>query len=473
MEELKTLVEKYSNLTQPMIDSLITETKNIQRNYSYRKFDVFIDVRNDYSHQAVVVYHKVPQIGKSLYQHKVVGKEALQENEPGVFHALETGLPSLGLLAETQESKLIQQRIYPIKFEETVIGVTIIESDISNNILNSFRGKNTNERYNDVSATIQLFGRLDLAVANQLVDSILIFDQFGDLVLANKTALELYKQLGYIGNIIGLDYDNLSLDGTDFRSTFQQLLAGQVNEKLVDKKEFQYLDHYFTIRKLWNKENQQMIVLIQDITEIKIKEAEIISKSVAIREVNHRVKNNLQSVISLLRIQQRRLESPELKQVLNGSISRIMAIASTYELLAKQVSDDTNLSSALSLLVSHFKQLNDTQNIMVKFQIDPAIVIDSDRIVTISIIVNELLQNVVDHAFSHDQAGEIMLTGIADHNIVTISIADNGRGFSMDQVSKGSLGLTIIRSYVADKLKGKLKINSDSSGTTVAFSFNN
>lgn len=166
MEELKTLVEKYSNLTQPMIDSLITETKNIQRNYSYRKFDVFIDVRNDYSHQAVVVYHKVPQIGKSLYQHKVVGKEALQENEPGVFHALETGLPSLGLLAETQESKLIQQRIYPIKFEETVIGVTIIESDISNNILNSFRGKNTNERYNDVSATIQLFGRLDLAVTN-------------------------------------------------------------------------------------------------------------------------------------------------------------------------------------------------------------------------------------------------------------------------------------------------------------------
>jgi two-component sensor histidine kinase len=318
-----------------------------------------------------------------------------------------------------------------------------------------------------------LFDRLDLAVTNQLVDSILIFDQFGNLVLANKTALELYKQLGYIGNIIGLDYDNLSLDGTDFRSTFQQLLAGQVNEKLVDKKEFQYLDHYFTIRKLWNKENQQMIVLIQDITEIKIKEAEIISKSVAIREVNHRVKNNLQSVISLLRIQQRRLESPELKQVLNGSISRIMAIASTYELLAKQVSDDTNLSSALSLLVSHFKQLNDTQNIMVKFQIDPAIVIDSDRIVTISIIVNELLQNVVDHAFSHDQAGEIMLTGIADHNIVTISIADNGRGCSMDQVSKGSLGLTIIRSYVADKLKGKLKINSDSSGTTVAFSFNN
>ncbi|MFC6170855.1 sensor histidine kinase [Loigolactobacillus jiayinensis] len=473
MEELTELVQKYSNFTQPMIDSLLTEIKNIQNNYSYRKFDVFIDVRNDYSHQAVVVYHKPPQVGVSLYQHKVVGKEALQENEPGVFHALETGLPSIGLLAETQENRLIHQRIYPIKFNDLVIGVTIVESDISNNILNSFRAKDTLERYNDVSATIQLFGRLDLAVTDQLVDSILVFDKLGNLVLANKTALELYKGLGYIGNIIGLDYNNLSLDGTNFKSILNHFLKVKVSKNLVEKKEFQYLDHYFTIRKLLNQENQQLIVLIQNVTEIKHKEAEIISKSVAIREVNHRVKNNLQSVISLLRIQQRRLESPELKQALNGSISRIMAIASTYELLAKQVSDDTNLASALNLLVSHFKQLNDTQNITVKSQIDSTIVIDSDRIVTISIIVNELLQNVVDHAFSHDQAGTIKLMGIIDHNIVTISVADDGSGFALDQVSTSSLGLTIIRSYVADKLKGKLKISSDSTGTTVAFSFNN
>lgn len=473
METLKKLVEKYSDLTPSMIERLTEEAKSIQTNRAFQRFDVFIDIRNEYDNQAIVVYHKRPKIGKSLYQHSVVGKKALQINEPGVFHALETGLPSLGLLAETQENKLIRQRIYPIKFKEKIIGVTIVESDVSGNILNSFRGKDANGRYHDLSSTIQLFGRLDLAVTDQLVDAILIFNEFGKLVLTNKAAIKLYQRLGYLENIIGLDYDNLSLDGATFKQTINELSQMAQENKFVKKKKLQYLDSYFTLRKLWNGNNHQLIILIQDITEIKRKEAEIISKSVAIREINHRVKNNLQSVISLLRIQQRRLKEPQLKKALNSSISRIMAIASTYELLAKQVSDDTNLASVLNLLVSHFKQLNDTEKITVQTNIDPQIMIDSDRIVTVSIIVNELLQNIVDHAFPEDTAGKIKINGVVDHGIITISVIDNGGGFSVKQVGADSLGLTIVRSYVTDKLQGKLAIDSSDTGTKVEFSFNN
>ncbi|MBC8862640.1 ethanolamine utilization protein, partial [Escherichia coli] len=71
--------------------------------------------------------------------------------------------------------------------------------------------------------------------------------------------------------------------------------------------------------------------------------AEIVSKSVAIREIHHRVKNNWQSVVSLLRIQGRRSTSMEAQKILNESVSRILAIAATHELLSKQMEDGINL----------------------------------------------------------------------------------------------------------------------------------
>ena len=105
----------------------------------------------------------------------------------------------------------------------------------------------------------------------------------------------MYKQLGYFDNIIGLTYDNLSLDGVDFLKVVSYF---KHNHKNMITNNFNYLNYYFKEKKLWNKSKDQLILLIQDRTDIKAKEDEINSKSITIRETNHRIKNNLQSVIS-------------------------------------------------------------------------------------------------------------------------------------------------------------------------------
>lgn len=473
MKRLVELCKQYTNLDEDEIRQLIFEAKRIEQVDDYEDYDVFIDVKNQFNGQAVVVYHKLPQNGRSLYRQQVVGKDALRENEPGVFHTFETKLKSVDLLAETQEHRLIRQRIYPIAFNNRTIGVTIVESDVSQDVLDNFQGRDLESRYNDVSATIQLFGRLDKAVTNQLADAVLGFDQSGHLVLANRTAIELYQKVGYIGNIFGLTYDNLSLDGSNFAEVSSKIKQVQDDEQpLVSN--FNYLNYFFRSSKFWNKQNRQLVILIQDKTDVKRKEAEIISKSVAIREINHRVKNNLQSVISLLRIQQRRIQNPEAKKALNESVSRIMAIASTYELMSKQLDDETNLKAAIQLLISHFVQLNDSATkLKIKLDIDSTIVVDNDQIVTISIIINELLQNVVSHAFPNgiQKDSQVSIIGQAENGIITIRVQDNGVGFDLDQTRSGSLGLMIIRSYVSDKLLGRLKIKSSSRGTVTSFSF--
>ncbi|QLE61567.1 Ethanolamine sensory transduction histidine kinase [Furfurilactobacillus rossiae] len=474
MNEIEKLCQRYTTLDSLDVKLLVETAEKISQTESYQDFDVFIDVRNEFSDQAVVVFHKPPLTKQSLYHRQVVGQQALRTNEPGVMPTLETQLKSVDLLAETQEQRLIHQRIYPIIRGNRTLGATIIESDESENVLNDFQSpKDGQSRFNDISATVKMFNRQEsTTITDQLADAILVFDHSGTLVLANQTAINLYQKVGYIGKIIGLDFENLSLDGTRFQENLKVL--SQVDERDQPlKSTFNYLNYFFSSRKFWNRESRQLVVLLEDKTDVKAKEAEIISKSVAIREINHRVKNNLQSVISLLRIQQRRLDDETAKQALTESISRITAIASTYELMSKQIEDETNLKAALQLLVSHFIQLDDnTQQITIDLQVDETITVNSDQVVTISIIVNELLQNAFAHAFTASTPqNHVLIQGTVSNNVITLQVKDNGIGFDPHRTRSGSLGLMIIRSYVSDKLSGKLNIETSSVGTDVTFSF--
>lgn len=126
----------------------------------------------------------------------------------------------------------------------------------------------------------------------------MIFDAAGHLLITNHNAQELYRKLGYRDNIIGMSYDNLSIDYTTFEYVLYQMKYKMSNQPIESKTT--YLNYYFKVRKVWLASEEQLIMIIQDNTEFKEKEAEIISKSVAIREIHHRVKNNLQSVVSFI-----------------------------------------------------------------------------------------------------------------------------------------------------------------------------
>lgn len=472
LSELENLCSRYTDLSKTDISLLTEQSRIIADTPEYQELDVFIDVWNVYNNLALVVFHKPPKTKASLYREQIVGKKVLQYNEPAVFHTLETKLNSVDLLARSQERRIIRQRTYPILNDNNeAIGVTIVESDVSRTVLDGFEGANDKTVYDDISSALKLFGQLGNDIIDQLADAILVFNKEGYLVLSNKVAINLYKQLGYFDNIIGLTYDNLSLDGVDFLKIVSYFKHSHKN---MITNNFNYLNYYFKEKKLWNTNKDQLILLIQDRTDIKAKEDEINSKSITIRETNHRIKNNLQSVISLLRLQQHRLNNNEAKRALAESISRIMAIASTYELMSKQLVSTTNLKAFIKLFISNFVQLNEqNMKFYIELKIDPQIFVNSDQIVSLAIIINEILQNVVSHAFNGSQKIKkyVQIEAKIVDNIITITVEDNGVGFDTTKVKKDSLGLAIINSYVKDKLSGRLKISSSKKGTKISFSF--
>lgn len=216
-----------------------------------------------------------------------------------------------------------------------------------------------------------------------------------------------------------------------------------------------------------------LIMVIKDITDKRAVEKELISKSVAIREIHHRVKkNNLQTIASLLKLQSRRIDNKEAKHAFDESISRVISIAVTHEILAQNGVDDVDVKT--------ITQKKITQNVIglhssacnVDVQIEgDTFEISSDVATSIALVVNELLQNSLEYAFPDRDEGNIRIAIQRGIQYSNISVEDDGVGFDIKTARKGSLGMKIITSIIQDNLKGRFDLETGENGTKVTFDF--
>ncbi|MDD2414952.1 MAG: sensor histidine kinase, partial [Eubacteriaceae bacterium] len=210
-----------------------------------------------------------------------------------------------------------------------------------------------------------------------------------------------------------------------------------------------------------------------DITRERNQEHELVLKSVAIKEIHHRVKNNLQMIASLLRLQGRRTESEETKETLEKCMFRILSIAGTHELLAQNGLDNVKIMTVIgnikkNLMMSTHPSLHLTITLK-----GDDFEVSSDMATTVALVVNEVIQNSIKYAFCDRDSGKITIDVQHKNMYSTILICDDGCGFSIDEVGKDSLGLSIVKSLVRDKLHGILNMASTSEGTSVKIEFSN
>jgi len=205
---------------------------------------------------------------------------------------------------------------------------------------------------------------------------------------------------------------------------------------------------------------------MRDISELRRRDRLLISMDATIREIHHRVKNNLQTISSLLRLQGRRLESPEAKGAIEESVRRIRAIALVHETLSREVGDDVPFSEIVRPLVRMVEEglLSPEHPITITVEGDagnlPA------RIATpLAVVLNELLQNTVDHAFPPSrqaEGGSVVVTLSNDGGALVLLVVDDGvglpEGFSLD--ASVGLGLSIVRSLVTSQIEGSIDMRS-------------
>jgi len=183
------------------------------------------------------------------------------------------------------------------------------------------------------------------------------------------------------------------------------------------------------------------------------------------------VKNNLQTIASLLRLHSRRLSSPEAKQALEESVRRIRSIALVHETLSRDPSDDVEFEEILKPLIRMAEELTAPQRI--RFRVEgKAGDLDASVVTSLAVVVSELLQNAVDHAFPEDRKDglvEVLLEN--DGTELRVVVQDNGTGLPphariTSVTEEGTLGLAIVKLLVESELGGTIEMRDDN-GTRV------
>ncbi len=207
----------------------------------------------------------------------------------------------------------------------------------------------------------------------------------------------------------------------------------------------------------------------RDITE---QQRELETKELLLREVQHRVKNNLATVVSLLTLQTAGLNEPVAVDALNDVRRRIEAMLTVYETLHVSAETGTiDLGSYLEDLIKRLQETLDSRNPISFYNETGAVPINSSSAISVGMIVNELLTNAVKHAFPDERAGTIYVTITGERSNPTdsgerqcrIIIADDGVSIPEDVHASGTgggLGLTLVRSLVS-KLRGSLDLERD------------
>lgn len=464
---LREICKKYTQLTGADIEILSQIEQTLPLIGELHSCDMFIDCPTLEKDTAIVVAEYRPPM--SMYENSVVGQFAYRKNEPAALRTLEIGIPSRELKALTQEKVMVKQNVTAIRNHSgNIIGVLIMERDFTKHY-------NANSKVDMLVATTEQLTTELISSAEQnslaayVNDAIVLFSKGGIAIYANPVAKSLYQSLGYKDDIIGMTFENLALGD----NTFESIRNSEYKEDqevaisgYILNIQYSTMDH--------NDVKKGIVMLVKDITYLKTKEKEIILKSVAIREIHHRVKNNLQTVASLLRLQSRRIKNKKAKKMFGETINRILSIALTHEILAQSGVDEVDIKEIITRLVKNTISYGTTSELSLYKEIEgDSFTLSSDKATAVALVVNELLQNCIDHAFIGRGEGAIWVKIDRGSAYSVITIKDDGIGFDPSKIKQESLGITIVKSMVKDKLEGSLHIVPTPQGTVVTFDFKN
>jgi two-component sensor histidine kinase len=214
------------------------------------------------------------------------------------------------------------------------------------------------------------------------------------------------------------------------------------------------------------------VVLFRDVTEVRQRDRLLLSKDATIREIHHRVKNNLQTISSLLQLQARRTGSDDAKFAIAESVRRIRSIALVHETLSREAGEDVAFSEILRPLVQMVAETVSSPERHITFGVEgDAGNLPAQIATPMAVVLTELLQNTADHAFPADvaraQPDRVMVDLEQLGDGVVVRVIDNGvgvpEGFSV-ATAKG-LGLSIVRALVTSDLGGTIDIFEPPGGT--------
>lgn len=306
-------------------------------------------------------------------------------------------------------------------------------------------------------------------------DGLLRLDREGRVLYASPNAQSAYRRLGLTGDLIGAVLGKATADLVPNTAPTDESLVVLASGRAPRQVEIDANGSVVQLRAiplLPSGTRIGALVLVRDVTEVRLRERELLTKDATIREIHHRVKNNLQTVAALLRLQERRITSPEGRDALHEAVRRVGSIAIVHETLAQTLEEVVDFDEVADRVVAMTGDLSTTGEVKTRrtgtFGVLPATVATP-----LAMALNELLQNALEHGLRY-RGGELLVEAQRDDPEMRIVVLDNGHGLpaEFDPGESSSLGLQIVRTLIEGELGGTLDIaRRVEGGTRVELAF--
>jgi len=454
------------------LQSLVSSWR-ILADLSFSDLLLMAPLSGDDADRFVVLAQLRPTTGQTLYATDLVGSVVGEAERPLVAKAWRGGALVVGDAPILGSAERVRVHCIPVRRRDHVVGVLVRESTTR-----------STRRHGDLERIYQeTFDHLARMVAEgtfpfpsydvepqespRVGDGAIVLDATARIRFASPNAVSHLHRIGIHAYTPGLQLSEVGFA--------EEAVMTALSVKLPVTEEIERGETSILLRViplLGGGEPTGALILLRDVTDLRSRDRMLLSKDATIREIHHRVKNNLQTIAALLRLQRRRLRSDESRQALLESERRIRSIAIVHETLAREPGGAVRFDDIVRPLLRAVEEALTSPDRRVRFEVKGTAGEIPDGIATpLAVVLNELVQNAVDHAFPEPRdplGGRVVVELTRTDGTLALDVSDDGIGLPEGFVLEDStgLGLTIVQALVTGELGGTIEM-SGGDGTHV------
>jgi two-component sensor histidine kinase len=452
---------------------------------SFADLILWVPLRKDFKNWPtgyVAVAHIRPTTAATVFPQDVIGDEIAWGARPRIDQALS----GAEIVRDAQPEKfgelLIKEETIPVIFQEQVIAV--ISRHRNAELMRQPSRLELN--YREVAHNVYRMvaeGTFPYTEHSELFDSavrvgdgLIRLDVSGAIIYASPNAKSAFNRMGLAGELDGNVLGEIARKVSQIkREAHEEAMEVSLSGRSLRRVEIENTRgtiDLLVLPLLAGGDRIGAIVLLQNVTELRRRERELVTKDATIREIHHRVKNNLQTVSALLRLQSRRIEDPAASAALNEAVRRIASIALVHETLSSSTEASVAFDDVLDRLVTHALELSPRMGELNIARTGELGSLDPRIATPLSLVVTELIHNALEHGLAESGANlTVEVSRLED--AAQIVIFDDGvglpEGFTI--LESANLGLQIVRTLTENELKGTINLIRTSRGTEAQVNF--
>jgi two-component sensor histidine kinase len=426
-----------------------------------------------------------PNTGPTSYQDDMVGHLVPRGRRPMLDAALDEGRIVREGDPEWREEVPVRVESIPVRREGRVLGVIARNTNLLTVRTPSRLELTYLQSASDLAQMIAAGSfpfpaeQLDMDASPRAGDGLIRLDADGVVQYASPNALSAYHRLGLATDLVGHHLGETTADLAPARGPVHEGLVKLASGWAPRETEVEGNGGVIQMRAipLSPKGNRiGSLVLLRDVTELRRRERELITKDATIREIHHRVKNNLQTVAALLRLQARRMENSSAgsgaREALEEAVRRVGSIAIVHETLSQNLDERVEFDEIADRVLAMVAEISPGG--VVTRRSGRFGILTAEVATPLSMVLTELLQNALEHGFGPGEQGTVEVTATRaaapDDDQLTITVRDDGRGLpdGFEPQTAGNLGLQIVRTLVVGELGGTFDmVPAEGRGTQV------